>query len=188
MATQKTGWDQDFTRFRQLLARLLRDCAESREPVAEMLELLERMEARLRSGSADGSAGVSMVGSSRPRYQRKKTKSYRVERHHNAWFLAEYREGGKQPFLCPQEVYDALAAELAAMSEPAHYTTLIEAVTRRMGRPPSDYLIRICIRFWMHGDPPLIERIRARYRPIRPSKFLQESKRAWRQLEKAHEN
>jgi hypothetical protein len=183
MAKRPHDWARDIGRIRQLLSQLLRECAESREPVAEILDLLEKLETALRSAPAAGGSGET--GPAEPRHRRNKPKTYRVEHHGNVAYLAEYREGGRQPYLCPQTVYDDLAAKMAEASEPAHFEVLLEAVSESPGRHPPDYLLRMCIRFWMGSNPPLVEKVRTRYRPIRPSKFVQESRRAWRQLAQA---
>lgn len=52
----------------------------------------------------------------------------------------------------------------------------------RIGKEVPDYLIRICIRFWMGVRPALVVKIRIRYRPIRLSTFARDARRAWRQL------
>ncbi|MGB9624783.1 MAG: hypothetical protein ACPMAQ_07960 [Phycisphaerae bacterium] len=96
--------------------------------------------------------------------------------------MAEYREGGRQAYLCPQEVYDALVTEMSEIAEPVQFPALLQGVAARTGKELPDYLIRLCIRFWMGVKPALVEKIRTRYRPIRPSTFARDARRAWRQL------
>ncbi len=173
-------WATDVRRVKQLLYGHLGECKTSRKPVVEMLKLLERLDDELRSASA--ASETTLSGQATPQHRRNKPKRYRIERHGNADFLAEHREGGRQPYLCPEDVYDAFAAVMAKIAEPAHFEVLLQAVTDRTGRPPPDYLLRTCVRFWMRCEPALVEKVRTRYRPIRPSRFVQEARRSWRRL------
>lgn len=185
MKARSADHAEAFDRIRELLSDILSTHEGTGKPVAEIIRLLGQVQADLRaraaapvpqsSRPAGGSAGETAQ-------ERNKPKTYRVERHGNAWFLAEHREGGRQPFLCPQDVCDALAAVLAEATEPIHFEVMQEGLTRRLGRTPPDYLPRVCIRFWMSTDPPLVEKIRTRYRAIRPAKFIQEARRTWRGL------
>jgi hypothetical protein len=50
-------------------------------------------------------------------------------------------------------------AELAENAEPAHFKVLLKGVARRLRRTPPDYLLRLCIRFWMSCKPPLLSSI-----------------------------
>lgn len=179
-----------FDRIRELLSDILSTHEGTGKPVAEIIRLLGQVQADLRARAAaptprSGRPGEGVMPE--PAQQRNKPKTYRVERHGNAWFLAEYREGGRQPFLCPQDVYDALAAVLAEATEPIHFEVMQEGLARHLGRTPPDYLPRVCIRFWMSIEPPLVEKIRTRYRAIRPAKLVQDARREWRQLRPAAE-
>lgn len=90
--------------------------------------------------------------------------------------------------MCPQEVYDALVAEMTEVAEPVQFPALLQGVAARIGKEVPDYLIRLCIRFWMGVKPALVEKIRTRYRPIRPSTFARDARRAWRQLASASDD
>lgn len=93
----------------------------------------------MRSGTLAESVRIgSPAGDQR---QRNKPKQYKIERHGNSSFPAEHREGGKQAFLCPEDVYDASAAVLAETAEPAHFEVLLESVAKRLRRTPPDYLL-----------------------------------------------
>jgi hypothetical protein len=91
--------------------------------------------------------GYSSGDSSKPEaerlYRRNRPKKYRIVRNKSTLCLAERTEGSKQEFLCPKDVYEALADELAEIDEPAHFDVLSEGVTRRMGRSLPDYPLRV---------------------------------------------
>lgn len=178
MARKPKDWAADLGLMRELLYGLLGSEDRSPEPIVEMLKILDRLEDGARA-AALGPPTEQIVPAA-PHFRRNKPKSYRIERRGNTSFLAEYRKGGRQPYLVPQDVYDALTAELAGSSEPAHFEILMEGVARRLGRAQPDYLLRTCIRFWMSTDPPLVEKIRTHYRAIRPATFLRDARKAWR--------
>jgi len=83
---------------------------------------------------------------------------------------------------CPQRIYDAPVAEMSEIAEPVQFPALLQGLAARTGKELPDYLIRLCIRFWMGVKPALVEKIRTRYRPIRRSTFARDARRAWRQL------
>jgi hypothetical protein len=180
MARKPQDWEAGIGRIRQLLSRLLRECAQSREPVAEIIEILEDLDSAWRSRPT--ATGAAEAGSPEPRHRRNKPKQYKVERHGNVWYLAEHREGGRQADLCPKEVYEALATEMAGIAEASPFAALLQRVSDRMETEIPEYLVRLCIRFWMTTEPPLVEKVRTRYRAIRPSRMLAEARRTWRQL------
>src|SRR5512133_1837082 len=100
-------WQQDISEIRQALARLLRQTSDPREPVAQALELLEQLDRDVRSALTK----VARRPRKAPEMQarRNRPKEYRVERHGGGEFLAEHRQGGRQAFLCPRDVYEAAA-------------------------------------------------------------------------------
>lgn len=179
VARKPNDWAADLGRMRELLYGLLGSDDRSPEPIVEMLKILDRLETTART--ATSSQPAEQIAPAAPSFRRNKPKSYRIEQRGKTPFLAEYRKGGRQPYLVPQDVYEALAAEMAGSSEPAHFEILMEGVARRLGRAQPDYLLRTCIRFWMATDPPLVEKIRTRYRAIRPATFLRDARKAWRQ-------
>ncbi len=180
MAGKRIDWEQNLGRLRELLYSLLRSREHPSETVVEMLEILDRLDGIVRS-TVPSVTSVPVLQDN-PRFRRNKPKSYRIERHGNGFFLAEHREGGRQPYLCPQDVYDAFANQMAKAAEPAHFEVLMEGTAELLGRTPPDYLLRTCLRFWMAGEPPLVEKVRTRYRPIRPNAFSREARKAWRVL------
>jgi hypothetical protein len=180
MPDRRAIWAKNIARVRQLLTRVLRESAESREPVAEIFDLLEKLDHDFRTVTDDTT--INDVSKEKGRYRRNKPKKYQIERHRGGYFLAEHRVGGRQPYLCPRDVYEAFTVVMAETKEPTHFEVLLEAVNEQLGRATPDYLLRVCIRFWMSADQPLIERTRTRYKPVRLSTFASDAKRLWRKL------
>jgi len=185
MAMKPENWAAQVSQLRLLLGRLVRNLKtdESPETVGEIIDIVEKLEHALKSCSAAAAGGAPE--SSEPSRRRNKPKRYRVEQHGNAWCLAEHRAGGRQAYLCPQEVYDALVTEMSEIAEPVQFAALLQGVAGQIGKDVPDYLLRLCIRFWMGAKPALVEKIRTRYRPIRSATFARDARRAWRQLAQA---
>ncbi|MEE9297088.1 MAG: hypothetical protein V3W34_19275 [Phycisphaerae bacterium] len=99
-------------------------------------------------------------------------------------FLVEYREGGRQPFCCPRQVYEAVAAALGSLGRPAQFEELLAVAGKRLKGAPADYLLRVCLRFWQSVDPPLVHKDRTHYSAIGSGKFENAARRAWRNLAK----
>lgn len=94
--------------------------------------------------------------------------------------LAEHRTSGKsKPMRCPKRVYDALAGVLGAADRPLGLDEVMTAVEKVMGDRPADHQVRVALRLWMHVDPPLVSRNRARYRLIDTNSFTTRAKALW---------
>jgi hypothetical protein len=99
--------------------------------------------------------------------------------------LVERRYDSPKDFCCGREIYDATAQTVAtAPKRGMGFDAIMDGVTKRLGRRPPEYLPRMCVRFWLFGKAPILIRSRARYEPIASATFLQQSKDAWRTLEK----
>lgn len=149
--------------------------------VAEALDLLEQLDQEFK--------GTESTGGPEPRWikvsgvhPRNQPKTYRVEHRGGASFLAEHREGGRQAFLCPEEVYDALAKVFAGATEPRHFDAIQANRGQELGEVTPDYLPRMCVRFWLNTDPPLLEKVRTRYRAVRRSSMVRDAGTEWRRL------
>jgi hypothetical protein len=173
-------WQQDISQIRQALARLLRQTSDPQEPVGRALELLEQLDGDVRLALAKAARWPRKAPETQVR--RNQPKEYRVERHGGGEFLAEHRQGGRQAFLCPRDVYEAAAAILAETDQPRHFEVLLERLSAQLGRTISEYLLRVCLRFWMGLRPALAEKTRTFYKAVRPAGMTRDAKRAWREL------
>ncbi len=63
------------------------------------------------------------------------------------------------------------------------FDDLKNLVGERTGHSQPDYLIRLCLRFWLSTDPPIVEKDRTFYRVGVRGSFKNAAKRAWRELE-----
>ena len=61
MARKPQDWEAGIGRIRQLLSRLLRECAQSREPLAEMYQIKGASECALGVGATDEECAFSQV-------------------------------------------------------------------------------------------------------------------------------
>jgi len=157
---------------------MLRRSDEFREPIAEIVELLDELDEDLRP----------FLSPRRPRpdsahrVTRYQPKSYVIEQRGRDIFLVEYREGGRQPFCCPRQIYGAVAAAIDTLVRPAQFGEVLAATGKRLKDMPAEYLVRVCLRFWQSTDPPLVQKDRTHYGAIGPGKFENAARRAWRTL------
>jgi hypothetical protein len=97
--------------------------------------------------------------------------------------LAEHRTSGKsKPMRCPKKVYDALARVLTGADRPLGLEEIMAAVGKVLGDRPADHQVRVALRLWMHVDPPLLARNRARYRPLVNMDFSTSALALWQTL------
>lgn len=173
-------WTVGVARIRRLLMEMLRRSDEFREPIAEIVELLDELDEGLRPllGSQQ------TPGPAAHRMSRNRPKRYRIEERRRGSFLVEYREGGRQPFCCPRQVYEAVAVALGSLGRPAQFEELLAMAGKRWKATPADYLLRVCLRFWRSVTPPLVHKDRTHYRAIGAGKFENAARRAWRNLAK----
>jgi hypothetical protein len=177
------GWEKIIGTCRRHLARWLRGSAESRQTVAEILESLEELDRlyRLSVRAQTEARQPAVIGERRPS-RRDLSKRFQVERTHRGLFLAEHFSSTRLPFRCPEAIYFAVVKVLESARAPVSFDVVLQKVRAASKDPLPDYLVRVCIRFWLATKPPLIEKVRACYRPLHPTRFAREAKRVWDKL------
>jgi hypothetical protein len=162
-----------FRMVRRLLADLLTDTPNVGPRIAELLHAVDELE-----------RAVETVGPPAPtetrRATRGKAKNYTVERSGDDEVLTEQRPDDPNPFRCPRSTYDAVARVLARLDRPAKYAEIAKAVAKELRPAPADYQIRVVLRFWADRSVGLIERARARYRPLDSTRLMRLATEAWR--------
>lgn len=76
---------------------------------------------------------------------------------------------------------------MGRLKTPVQSEDLLARVSKIAGRPVPDYLPRVCLRFWLSLDPPLIKKDRTAYGSATKSSFENAARRAWRELAKQTE-
>lgn len=108
---------------------------------------------------------------------------YSVEKTQQGEVLTELRHGGKsKPFRCPKKVYEGLAAVLGEADRPLLLDEIMSALETQIGDRPADHQVRVALRLWMHVQPPLVTRSRARHRADSQDEFLGRVTQLWQQL------
>jgi len=161
------------------LADLLRTAPQSAVVVAEILDLLEEIDrdrqrvrlARTPSGQRD----------LRPR-RGDAVEGYEIQDTPRGQVLIERRYHTPNDFRCPKDVYDAAAQVMEGQAEPMGFDQILSATAEQLGYTPADYLCRICLRFWLAQNQPLVLRARAKYQPTSPRRFVQQAQQAWKKL------
>src|SRR5687768_11985448 len=114
---------------RQLLAEWLLSSEESRQPVAEILRLLEPVDAFIRGelGRSSGDRRPEREGASGPGGT-----TYTVDKKKNeVETLTEHREGGtSQPYRVPKYIYDATVEALSKVTAPAVFQDVVKGVAK----------------------------------------------------------
>ena len=169
-------WPAAMSRIRSVLMGMLRRSARLGQPIAEIVELLDQLDAAHRQAQSTGS-GVHVPSRNKP-------KLYCIEERRRGTFLVEHREGGRQPFCCPKQIYDVVAGAVGRLETTVQSEDLLAKVSKIAGRPVPDYLPRVCLRFWLSLDPPLIKKDRTSSGPATKSSFENAARRAWRELAK----
>jgi CTP-dependent riboflavin kinase len=96
--------------------------------------------------------------------------------------LTERRLSGRsKPFRCPKLVYDALIKAIGEGQRPMSMDDIMTAVEAKLGDRPADFQLRVPLRLWMHTEPPLVIRSRARYR-VTGSSFISAASSLWTRL------
>jgi hypothetical protein len=94
--------------------------------------------------------------------------------------LAEHRTNGKsKPFRCSKGLYDTIVQVLIAADRSLSVEEISSGVERLGLDRPAEFQIRVPLRLWLSASPPLINRNRARYRPIDPNSFHAGTTRLW---------
>ena len=178
-AAHPPDWPAVMSRIRSVLMDMLRRSTKLGQPIAEIVELLDQLD---HAHQAARSMGAAAQASSR-----NKPKRYGIENRRRGAFLVEHREGGKQPFCCPRQLYDVVADAVGRLERTVQSEALLAKVSRIAGRRVPDYLPRVCLRFWLSLDPPLIKKVRTAYGPAIKFSFENAARRAWRELAKQTE-
>jgi len=163
---------EGFRAVRSSLTELLKEAPVAAPRVADALEALDHLER-----AVDVSESVTVEASTGR--QRGLQKSYWVERRGTEEVLTEHRLGDPSPFRCPRSTYNALARAISRTKRLTKYEDLARTVRKELGSSPADYQLRLTLRFWISGGVRLVERSRARYRPINARDFLQAARTAW---------
>ncbi|HLL88510.1 MAG TPA: hypothetical protein VK324_04350 [Tepidisphaeraceae bacterium] len=140
----------------------------------EMAALLVRVEEQL--------TGVQTpVAVSRAVRGRQERAEYVVEVVGKVQTLAEHRTSGKsKPFRCPKSVYDAVAKVVGEGERALGVEEIASAVERELQFRPAEFQVRVSLRLWLSVEPPLVERVRARYRSV--GGLAEQAARLWERL------
>ena len=94
--------------------------------------------------------------------------------------LAEHRpDGSSRPFRCPKPLYDALVNILTQADRPLSTDEIAAAAEQVVGYRPGDHQYRVPLRLFLHVQPPLLVRSRAKYSILDPKSFAAEAARLW---------
>jgi hypothetical protein len=167
---------ESVSRIRQLLAEWLLKSDESREPVAEILQLLEPLDGYLRDQMSRGGATKKGEGG-------EGGISYSLAVKNGEEFLTEHRAGGTSPYRCPRYIFDATVVVLTKADPSYDFDQVVSGVMKSYADAP-EWQVRTVLRFLSSRQPPLILRERNRYRPLTPKKLVGEAKAAWQALAK----
>ena len=97
--------------------------------------------------------------------------------------LAEHRpDGTSRPFRCSRALYDAIVGVLADTDRPLSTDEIAAAAERIVGYRPGDHQYRVPLRLFLHVQPPLLVRSRARYSPHEPGAFTTAAAKLWNSL------
>lgn len=137
--------------------KMVSEGTDSAQFAGEMIELIT---AAISEIEATGQAGLG-----RPARRGAGNVEYLVEGSGAGETLAEHRRGGKSmPHRCSRSLYDAVAQVLVGADRPLAVEEIMTAVEKVLGGRPAEFQVRVPLRLWMSVDPPLIVRMRARYR------------------------
>jgi hypothetical protein len=162
-------------RMHRALAELLRKFPAAAEFTSEVLELVNFVEA---------DHGQNKLAAHSPAFRRGEgVEGYWIDKDKHGEVLVEKRHGNSKDFRCPAEIYRATAEVLAnAPDSGLPFEDVLAGVKEKLDYRPAEYLSRICIRFWLHRDEPLLLRARSKYKPIISERFVRLTERAWRDL------
>ncbi len=158
-------------RVRSLVTDLLDDPSASAPRIAEILRAVDQLDRLVSSAGAPAAERVRIRG---------KAKTYTVQRVGDEDVLAEHRPDDPNPFRCLRRTYDVAARAMSKFDRPVKYPEIAKAVAKELGAPPADYQVRVVLRFWSEPDVRLLERARARYKPVDPARFVKLAGDAWR--------
>ena len=108
---------------------------------------------------------------------------YVVEDTVNGPALTERRNTGRaHPFRCPKVIYDAMVEVMALSERSMPLDEVIAGVGGLLGDQPPDYQVRVPLRLWMSVSPPLVVRMRARYKAADTKAFRKTAEKLWSDL------
>jgi hypothetical protein len=176
MTPDPEDWASLVSRLRSVLIGLLRQSPEIGTAVADALDLVEELdELHQKQISAAGPPGALR--------KRRRQNAYRVVKRESGWVLEERFAEGRQPFRCPEGVYQAVAEVFSGLKEPTSFDDLLRRVRKALGKDDvPDYQPRLCIRLWTFSEPPLIDKVGTRYQPRPGVNLRTEARRLWRDL------
>ena len=127
-------------------------------------------------------AGLRPTGRSRTGEQT----SYRIERPAASRIdlsyacLLESRPGAR-PLRVPHGEFRSVVDALAQLERPVPFDDLMAAVTKATaGSRPSEWQVRVVLRFLLKATPPILRRSRSRYFPENPQSFSKDADNWWR--------
>jgi len=174
MVQQAHRWNESLTQIRGLLYDLLEEKADT-EKIIEIIERLGALDEMYKAaiGFKQDISGFPPIS---------KGRKYRIDKAKGQEYLAEYRSANQQPFRCPARIYESFVDLMSRVSEPETFEKLLGQMRQKSGEDLPDYLLRMCLRFWMGTHPPLVEKNRTRYKARKRSTFKRDAFRAWREL------
>jgi hypothetical protein len=158
----------------------------NRTTLLELIIDLNRFAATLgiwQAGPADAMAPGQPTA--RPRHRRADfTVTYRVRKRRDGQeVLFEEREGGRKNFAVTRKDYDAAVAALAELDQPVKFNDLYARFVAHGGSDvPSKYPLRVILRFWSSGSPPVATKRRARIAAA--GAIAQKAADAWEQVKR----
>ena len=166
---QPKNADEAMQEIRRLLADLLDATDLAGKPVARIMRLLDLVEEGLKKEPPRGRA-------SKGREKRVHT----VETTASGEFLTESGGDDTSPaFRVSRNIYDLTAEVLANSTKPMRFEDILASVTQKAPAPPGDHQIRVCIRFWLGVDPPLLARGKSMYYPTNRASFQLATTKLW---------
>lgn len=163
---------------RQIRARLtaiVRKHPEAAADIVEVIGLLDDLTVQI-----DGESGARADEALKPR--RKTPKTYVCEKRADGRHLAEHREGGKQPFLVHEDVYDAIVNAMAKVKQPEPFDDVLARAAKLYKSKIPIYQGRTVTRFWLSREPALIRKAGRAYGPANLSRFAAQARKAFRDL------
>jgi hypothetical protein len=170
---------ESVAKIRQLLAKWLKASDESRGPVADILNLLEPLDAYVRAEM------VRPSGSRKPAKEANGSgTTYSMAVKNGLELLTEKRAGGSQPYRVPKYLFDATVGALAGSDSAMEFEDVMKGVGKKLPEPPV-WQVRAVLRFLLNAQPHVILKERNKYRPVQPSKLAADAAKGWAALAKA---
>ncbi len=107
--------------------------------------------------------------------------SYLVEKTQQGEVLTE-RKSNSKPYRCPRRMYETLATVLASAERPLLLDEIVERMAVELMDRPADHQVRVALRLWMHVQPPLVVRNRARHSASHADQFTKKAEALWIKL------